>query len=236
MQSYNTIESPNLFTVLKEVAEDQILMKVFVWGHAYERLTLITGLQNEAGSDLFRIDLPEGLEEILSLHPATKLNFEFTGRDRLPHKFESTIQKVSPKEITLFFPDVIYRYQARNDFRIDTPAKTELSMDIDGSRIRMSVENISLGGVFCNCLNRSKPLVESCPQCTDAKLLCTLNDQCIEISINKIEMCRIQPLRRPKHFGVAYAFVELEAAAKKQLTRLIYDLQREFLQNRTRLG
>ena len=232
MQEYNTIESPKLQSVLQEVAEEQTLMRVHITGHDYERLTLITDMRNDAGVDLFCIDMPDGLPEALKKKPTTRLHFEFTGKDRLPYKFESEIKQVSAREVLLSFPDVIFRYQARNDFRIRTPGKTEIITDMEGTTIRLSVQNISLGGAFCHCRNHHKTVVETCQEIVNAALLFTLNDECVEVKIKKIELRRIEPLHRPKHFGVAYEFTEMKADTKRQLTQLIYELQREFLQNR----
>ena len=228
MDPYEKIEGNKIIDLFNELYRHQVLIKVYVDGSDYEHLTVITDLE----MDMVKIDPPRGLRSVLDEKQTTQLGFEFTGRDQLTHKFETRLQKTAEKEIWLQIPDHIRRYQFRNNFRIKAPRGAHLLVTIEKTDVRMVIDNISLGGIFCLCSNKHKPLVEANPDLTDLVLRFSFMDQNVEIQIYKATQKRLEPVSQPKRFGVAYEFTKVKSEAKRLLTQQIYELQREFLQRR----
>ena len=72
-------------------------------------------------------------------------------------------------------------------------------------------------------------------QLTGMELYFTLKNQCVNVSIQRTIIKRIESRHRPKHFGVAFEFIQIKKDAKKILVQQIYELQRAFLQNRLKI-
>ena len=235
MMPFEKIENHKILELLQHLIKDKTLVKVSLPKDEYESLTVVTELRDQDSLPQFRIAAPEGLAAVLKDKNAPHLNFEFTARDHLNHRFEAQLRALTQSDVWLTCPDHIKRFQMRRNFRINAPRGAELAVTIDDTDIRMVIVNISLGGAFCHCLNTHKPLVENHRRIEDLDLVFTLRNKSKTIQIQAAEIRRMDLHARPKHFGVAYEFVQIGKQAKKQLTQQIYDLQREFLQNRLKL-
>ena len=102
----------------------------------------------------------------------------------------------------------------------------------DDAEIRLDIENISLGGVYCYCPAKYKARFSEQQPLENMELVLTLEHECTVVSIRQAQVNRIEAAPRPKHFGVAFEFMRVSRDAKKQLVKLIYELQRYILQNR----
>ena len=232
MDSYEKIEGLKLLDIFTSLYKNQTLLKIYLFGSDYEQLTVITKLDTKTKQPFFQIDVPEGLHSALNEKQTDQLCFEFTGEDRLTYKFETHLDVVEENKLILNIPEGLRRYQFRHNFRIKAPRGAHLLVTLDKTDVRMTIDNISLGGAFCLCLNKYKTLVEANPFIIDATLLFTFMDQSVEVSIATAECRRMEPVIQPKKFGVAYEFVKISKEANRLLTQQIYELQREILQGR----
>jgi c-di-GMP-binding flagellar brake protein YcgR len=236
MDYFEKIEGKKVFELFQELVKARTMIKVFVDGTDYERLSVVMEIDGDSKDFLFRIDPPEGLLSTLKIKQTTLLGFEFTGRDSLTYKFDTRVTSAIDEPVWLAFPDHIRRFQARNNFRIKAPRGAEFFVTIENVEICMTIDNISLGGTFCHCSNLHKELVEANPLLTDIRLQFTFLDQSVEVEIMSAERRRMTPSYLPKKFGVAYEFIKMKNDAKRQLRQQIYELQREYLQNRLKVG
>ncbi len=221
--------------IIAWLATSHTLIKVSLSAGDYERLTLIIETAQPEGLPVFQIDPPEGLIDAISeasLDEPMTLQFEFTGEDRLPHRFETPIANISGQNIWLHYPEQIQRLQLRDNFRIKAPSNAELVCTMEDREIRMAVDNVSLGGAFCHCPNVLKLRFSSGMSCDRLELNINLVGGSHTMAIDRAVVRRIEKRVRPRHFGVAFEFTKMKPEPRRQLTKLIYDLHRRFLKNR----
>ena len=232
MPIFENIEGPKLRQLFDRLVDDKTLVAVSVPGIKYESLTLVTGTDTSGSRQVFHIDPPEGLMDHLKTSNPRRMHFEFTSEDGVTHSFDSEINSTSNKAVTLSFPDAIQRHQQRDNFRVKTVFESTAQVVIDQTKIRMVIENISLGGIYCYCLNKHKALFAERQTVRDLELLITQQNECFTVYISRARVNRIETSRRPRHFGVAFEFNKVSPDARKVLVQQIYELQRHILQNR----
>ncbi len=234
MPVFENIEGRKIFSIIGTLIRNNTLVKVSVPSHEYERLTLITAAQEGRKTPIFQIDPPKGLFQAIRQINSFKLNFEFTSDDQVTHRFDSQIQKLSESSIWLTYPRIIQRHQMRDNFRIKALQEAHVQVLIDDIELRMPIDNISMGGVYCYCRNLHKPLFEIEAKVKDLDLYFTHKEECFIVQIALAQIKRMESHVRTKHFGIAFEFLRLSNAVRRRLTQLIYELQREFLQQRLR--
>ena len=232
MPDFEKIAGQKVIEIFHQLHGDKTLVKISFPHMKYERLTVITNLRQHNNVRTFQIASPEGLNSIIQESEPGKISFEFTSSDHLPHRFTAAIQDAGPQEVWLTYPEYIQRHQLRNNFRIKVPTEDPLQVQIDQTEVHMIIDNISLGGAFCHCPNRHKPLFKERQRLERLEMSFTLGGHCIEVPIERAVVRRIDAVTRRKHFGVALEFTQMSNEARKKLTQQIYDIQRYYLQKR----
>jgi c-di-GMP-binding flagellar brake protein YcgR len=234
MSKFENIEGNKLLSIFQQLISQKILVKLFLTNSDFESLTLVTGTQVDGALQIFRIDAPEGLAAAITASSAQKLSFEFTSSDRVTHRFEAEIDGWESNSVNLRFPLIIQRHQQRDNYRVRVPHDSLAIVTIEDAQIRMKIENLSIGGVLCHCLNRHKTMIREDLELTGMQLKLTHKNESCVILIQRLVVKRIEPALRVGHFGVAFEFIQMKKDAKKLLVQQIYELQRSFLQNRLR--
>ena len=232
MQNYETIDGPKIGELIRGLIENKTLVHVSVPRTEYERLTLVLDARTEDTGLVFQIDPPEGLLPTLAQNPVKDLYFQFSTPDRLPHRFTAVISRIDGNEIWLRHPEFIQRYQLRRNFRIKAPSNAQATIQIDDRQIKVTVDNISLGGFFCHCPNSVKGLISMDQLIHDVDMFFMIGGESQQATIKRTRVRRLEGRTHPKHFGLALEFVDMDGEMKKHLTQIIYKLQREFLKNR----
>lgn len=233
MSSHEKVPREKIGGLLDALIKNKTLIKVMAPEIDYERLTIVTEARRRRGGECFQIDPPEGLAEAVQKNAIDTLSFEFSTEDRLPHRFEASVIE-SETQIWLWYPDHIKRFQLRNNFRIKAPADANATILIGDTKAKMTVENISLGGIFCHCPNRHKELISDGLQCGTIDMVFNFEGQRQMVSVDKGIVRRVEGRTLARHFGVAFEFTHVKADAKRRLTSIIYDLQRSYLRDRFR--
>ena len=234
MSKFENIEGNKLISIFHQLISQKILVKLFLTHFDFESLTLVTDTQVDGAFQIFKIDAPDGLAGAIAASSAQKLSFEFTSSDRVTHRFEAEIDAWEGNSVRLRFPLFIQRHQQRDNFRVKVTHDAIAIVTIEDVQIRMKIDNLSIGGALCHCLNRHKPKIREELELRDMQLQLTHKNECCVIPIQRFVVKRIEPAHRVGHFGVAFQFVQMKKEAKKLLVQQIYDLQRAFLQNRLR--
>lgn len=235
MTTFEKIEGSKIDSIFDFLIGDRTLVKVSLPQTAYEGLTLFIEIREDQHAKAFRIDPPKGLMDNLRQAQSDRLEFEFTGPDQLIHRFESPAALIYEAEIWLEYPMMIERHQMRDNFRVKAYSGSFVEFEFDEQKVRMEIDNISLGGVFCLCKKKFKPLFEEVSRLEDMTLKVALNGDTFISTIDVVQVKRIEPQARPKFFGIAFEFIKMHNDVRKKLVRHIYELQRQFLQTRLKM-
>ena len=232
MPTFENIEGPKLITLFQQLIGDKTLVNVSIGDNDYESLTLVTRTDREGSRDIFFIDPPKGLYNAIASSKSRIIHFEFNSEDRVTHRFDAEINKASQDSVSLLIPDYVQRHQQRDNFRVKVFYESYAKLLIDDVELRMAIDNISLGGVYCLCRNKFKSKFQESQILENMELLITLDTECLVVPIQQVRVNRFERKPLPKHFGIAFEFVRIKRIPKKQLLQQIYELQRHFLQNR----
>jgi hypothetical protein len=234
MTTFENLNGDKLFSIFQQLVNQKILIKVYLPQVEYESLTLVTATCDEDRRPIFQIDIPKGLLAAITESKSNQLSFEFTSADKVSHRFKSDIATIDDKAISLLYPQFIQRHQQRDNFRIKAPYDSNATIMVEDKLIRMEIDNISLGGVYCYCPNKYKPAMFQGLELANMELIFTLKNQSSHVIIQNTAIRRVESRHRPRHFGIAFEFIKIKKDYKKQLVQLIYELQRLYLQNRLR--
>jgi hypothetical protein len=235
MSTYETIEGLKIDSIFDHLISERTLIKVSLPQTSYESLTLITDVPKNQRSKTFRIDPPKGLMNHLRQARPYRLKFEFTGPDQLLHRFEVPATSFSESDVWLEYPPKIARYQMRDNFRVKISGNSFADLEIGQQNVQMKIDNISLGGAFCICKNKFKPLFEKAGRLEDMTLKIALKNDIFIVTIDVVHVNRIEPHERPKYFGIAFEFIRMQNDVRKKMVRYIYKMQRQFLQTRLKM-
>jgi c-di-GMP-binding flagellar brake protein YcgR len=213
---------------------DKTLIKVSLERSAYESLTLVTKTRKSSSNHLFDIDPPKGLLEAVAENNSKMIHFEFSSSDGVIHRFYAVIDGLSDSQVILQSPSLIQRHQQRDNFRVKAVFDSYATLCIDDTELRMQIDNVSLGGVYCYCPTKYKPLfsIEQIHQ--NMTLLITMESECYVVPIEQVRVTRMESKPKPKQFGMAFEFMRMKRDARKTLVQQIYELQRYILQNRVK--
>jgi c-di-GMP-binding flagellar brake protein YcgR len=232
MTTFENLDGDKLLSIFQQLVKQQILIKVHLPQVDYESLTIVTDARHDGRRPTFQIDVPKGMHAAIEESESNQLSFEFTSTDKVTHRFKSDIVTVEKKYISLLYPSIIQRHQQRDNFRIKAPFDSYATVLLEDAMIRMEIDNVSLGGVYCYCPNRYKAAMAQDLELTGMELIFMLKNQCSIVMIQQTAVKRVESRHRPKHFGIAFEFTKIKRDNKKLLVQLIYELQRMYLQNR----
>jgi c-di-GMP-binding flagellar brake protein YcgR len=234
MATFENLDGEKLQSVFQRLVKQQTLIKVYLPRVDYENLTIVTDALVNDRRRMFQIDVPKGLHAAIRDSGSNRLLFEFTSDDKVIHRFASDIEMIGKKSISMLFPQTIQRHQQRDNFRLKVPSDSHAIAFLDDTKIRMEIDNVSLGGVYCYCPNRYKPAMTRGLELIGMELSFSLRNQCSLVIIQKAAVKRMESRNRPRYFGIAFEFVKVNRDNKKLLVQLIYELQRLYLQTRTK--
>jgi c-di-GMP-binding flagellar brake protein YcgR len=234
MTTFENLDGEKLLTIFQQLVKQQILIKVYLRRVAYENLTIVTNTQSNGRRQTFQIDAPKGLHTAIKESGSDRLSFEFTSDDKVIHRFTSDIVKIGRKTIAMLYPAIIQRHQQRDNFRIKAPLDSFAAVVLENAKVRMEIDNVSLGGMYCFCPNKYKASITQGLVMSGMELTFTLKNQCSCVMIQKAAVKRVESSHRPRRFGIAFEFVKIRREDKQLLVQLIYELQRLYLQNRVK--
>jgi hypothetical protein len=232
MADFEKIVGQKAVDLLLYLIKAKTLVKASIINKDYDRLTVVLGIRVEkTGHIRFQIDPPEGFWGALKKLHRPRLRFDFLSRDRLPHRFDVPFED-GEDEGWLPGPEVIRRYQLRNDFRLNAPVNAYATALINDAEFRMALDNISLGGFFCHCPNSAKALLFKDQIIENLSLVLVLDGEYQMVSIDRAIIRRIEGWTRQRHFGIAFEIAQINSDTQRRLVQLVYGLQREYLKMR----
>lgn len=229
---YENLEGPKILSIISQLVTDKTLVKVSLEHSAYASLTLVTETRKSSPNHLFYIDPPKGLLEAVAENNSKMIHFEFSSSDGVIHRFDALIDHISDSQVILQLPSFIQRHQQRDNFRVKAVFDSYATLSIDDTELRMEIDNVSIGGIYCYCPTKYKPMfsVEQIHQ--NMTLFITMEAECFVVPIEQVRVNRMESKYKPKQFGMAFEFIRMKRDARKTLVQQIYELQRYILQNR----
>ena len=210
---------------------------MYVPGKQYECLTLVTGVDNQRNVPFFLVDYPQGFAEAVADVENCRISFEYFGKDGLKYFFKTTGQEILYDEIRISFPEFIERIQRRHNFRIQPPLGTKILFNDNAFRFIINVIDISRGGALGalavnNDGKNTSHIFEIGRQLKNLELVFPFRRQNVKIHVQEAKVIRFEK-KPPKNRDIyAFQFTSIKKGQEKNLTDLIFALQRDFLRKK----
>ncbi len=220
--------------LFKRLIEDKTVLRVFLLGKNYERLTIVTDIIEENGSYFITVDYPAGFRLVVGEGEQWRLRFEFTGKDRLPYVFRTVGGEIIHKGLKLPLPNFIERRQRRKNFRLEAPLGTVIKFSRNGKKYEANVINVSTGGALISLPRRSseRPQLELNEYIKALNLVFPSDEERLIVHIKEALIKRVQKDLDRGHYLYALQFTDMEKEETNLLQELIFKFQREYLRKR----
>jgi hypothetical protein len=239
MTGAEKIQGKKLIRLMEQIQRDKILLSMRLVGQNYERLTMIIHISEDQEASFFAIDPPRDFRNTVSKVDTWEIHFNFKGLDNLEYIFTTFGGKFSDNEARINFPDYIERLQRRRHFRLSVQAGTKLFFKSDQDQQEINLINISMRGALghlktFNGKDQKKPVFKKEDYLKDIKIIFPSDGK------NKKRVVRVKKaiIRRAEHDRqkqmdiYAFEFMIIDKDQEKMLSKIIFDLQRLFLQKK----
>jgi c-di-GMP-binding flagellar brake protein YcgR len=230
MRRKDSIRGKDISNLIEQVQRDRTLLNMRLRNSDLELLTLIDSIQASKRGQVFSVDLTAELKERLDAMEETSMQFEFTDSNKVPCEFTASPVETSEGMVWILFPDVIYREQKREHFRIEVPLGSRLCFEKNGETYRLNVSDISMGGVLVTVRirERHQEILTVGDRLRDFEIVFPSTRLQIRDAVVVRQEERTMP--RTIHYGIQFKAVDI--AEKRALKEILYNLQREFLARR----
>ncbi len=239
MAGAEKIQGNKLIRLMEQVQREKIMLSMRLVGQNYERLTMITHVPKDKKASFFAIDPPKDFRNTISKLGTWEIQFKFSGLDHLEYIFTTSGGKFSDDEIRINFPDYIERLQRRRYFRISVPTGTKLFFESDQTQREINLINISLRGTLgllkaFNEKDPKKPVFKKEDVLKNLKITfpSDIKDNQREVWVKKAILRRAEHDPKKNMDFYAFEFMSIDRDQEKTLIKIIYDLQRMFLQTK----
>ena len=148
MENVELIQGDAVLQLFKELQQKITPLQVKLTNGDYEHLSYVKQIRKRLRTNYFLIEYNEDFQAAVKDLEELHFKIEFTGEDGILHAFHTNDSDVSREMIWLKFPDSIHRYQRRSLFRLEAPHGTRLFFEVNESRFKLLVINVSLGGTL----------------------------------------------------------------------------------------
>ncbi|RLB24532.1 MAG: hypothetical protein DRG76_01205 [Deltaproteobacteria bacterium] len=230
------IYGKSLLKFFRQLIDEKTVLRVFLLGKDYERLTIITDLEEKDSEPYIIIDYPAGFKKAIKGTTDWRLRFEFTGNDRLPYVFRTVGGELVEGGIRVRLPKFIERRQRRRNFRLEAPLDTKLVFTKNFRRYEANVINVSLGGVLISLEKgeQKRPVLDIDEYLRGIKLYFPSKEEeeRLLIHINEAMVKRVEKDIFHGRYNYALQFTDIDKQDSELLQELIYRFQREYLRKR----
>jgi len=237
MEDTEIIRHKDRFDIFKQLQNDKMLIKMYVLGKQYERLTFVTGTNLKKHDPYFIIDCPEGFMETTADVDSCRMLFEFVGNDNLFYNFRTTGKEIIRDEISIRLPEVVNRMQRRKNFRMTPPLGTKICINKNVGRLEMSVLNISRGGALVLPVNLDQEYPDASvlkvgSKLSNIELTFPFEEKVVKMHVEEAWVLRLGKHPVTKQDNFALQFTNINKSQEKILMELIFSLQRNTLRKR----
>ncbi len=237
MAEAGLIKGKKRLEIFRQIQDVRTLINLKLPGKDYERLTIITDAGKKKNHHYFSLDPPEGFREKIAETGSWRIQFRFTGVDKIDYTFETSEGEIVEDEIWIRFPGFIERIQRRMHFRIDAPTGTKLFCLINDVKRELNIINLSLRGAFVVSVRLKKEIptaqiLREGEHLSDVELSYSKENKETKIQLKVVTVRRIEQHPETGIYRYGLEIVKINKKEEKKLTELIYIFQRQYLRNR----
>ncbi len=169
-----------------------------------------------------------------------RVKIEFTGQDGILYAFQTNDSDMSGGMIWMKFPGTIHRYQRRGLFRLEAPHGTRFYFNVNQTRYKLLVINVSLGGTLGVLVSLTRQMEQEL-KLNNPNILENVelvfpskhdNDDDSKVKIKRCQIIRQERNPQTQKYEFAMEFKEITEDEQKKLTQLFYKWQRDYLRKR----
>ena len=238
MENVELIQGDAVLQLFKELQQKKTPLQVKLTNGDYEHLSYLKQIRKRLRTNYFLIEYNEDFQAAVKDLEELHLKIEFTYEDGILHAFHTNDSDRSREKIWIKFPDSIHRYQRRSLFRLEAPHGTRLFFEVNESRYKLLVINVSLGGTLGVLVSVTKQMEQELkleePQILENVELVfpSKDDDGAKVRIKRCQIIRQERNPQTKKYECAIAFKEITETEQKKLTELFYQWQRDYLRKR----
>jgi len=224
------IRGKDVLNLIDQVRRGKTLVNMRLLENDVELLTVIDGIQTSRNGPIFAVDVPENVKKDLDAIDYRTLEFEFMDSKKVPCGFRASTLEILGDKIWVMFPDVIYREQKREHFRIEAPLGARLCFEKDNAQHLMSMSDISMGGLLITLRAgaRDSQILSVGEELRGIELICS--SESVKIKKAVVAWMDEGVLAPRVQFGIQ--FTDIHGEERRVLKEILYELQREFLARR----
>ena len=216
MDDSEKIRGKKIFSILEQLKDNHTILNVHVMGTDFVGLSVIVDFF-DGENPRFIIDYPGTHGSKPTMVKDKKCYIEFSGADKIPYSFKTTIDKISEKRIIFHCPEFIERTQRRRAFRIHVPSGTKMYYTHRNKLLEFDIIDISEGGLLAGikAINHE-----------------SLEDISVNIKVTSAEIVRVEHIKETARFKYGLRFIDINNEEMNSLKRFIYYCQRRLLKKR----
>ncbi len=236
MKNRIRISGTHVKKIIEQLYKDKSFIKIKLSGSDCEIQSEVTNVREFDNKSFISIDQTADFVAALAINNDSKELFvEFSGEDGVSYDFKSNNIELDYDSIWIEFPEFIYRYQKRDDFRVSTPNGSKIIVADNAFNSGFVLVDISLSGALIKSIRKKQDdsgnLRFSIGETLDNfKLLIPLKAKTVEINIKKAQVVRSFRQKISIYYGLHFNCIDL--TEKQTLVKVIYKIQRFFLANR----
>jgi c-di-GMP-binding flagellar brake protein YcgR len=227
-----TIKGEERLDLLQRVMRTRGRVRMEIPASRYCWITMLLALAGDSRNRHLVIDPVADFLRALQRSGASEIQLSFFDREGVPCSFSARVLAVQPREIWAEFPPVIYRWQRRAYYRVQAGAGMEIIFqDAAGPEIKAQIKDYGLGGLaFYKDRGTGwfRRLVEAM-ELRGNRILIPSGTKLLEIPVALAVVRRITVFH-PEAIRGALEFLRIPEASRSQLTRLVFEQQRQRIQ------
>lgn len=231
------IQGKSRLDVFKQLKEEKKPIKIKMQRLDYEALTTITDVKTKGKNHFIIIRPPNDITDIADDFEKRSLHFEFNSENGIQFSFMCPNGKIQDNDLWVPFPEFIEQIQRRRDFRLTSPVRTTLDFEVDVVKYNMNLIDLSMGGACVEIpeiKNGTEMLrvVKPGDKLLGVNIVSFSQGDKLGVRIRKASIIRVDEPKNHKGYRLGVQFTDIEREEVNKLKKMIYDLQRYFLQRR----
>jgi len=240
MVNIEKIQGDDISQLFKELQQDKIPLQINLTNGDYEHISYLKDIRKRNRAHYFLFDYNQDFQKATDGLDDWRVKIEFTGQDGILYAFQTNDSDMSGGLIWMKFPDTIHRYQRRGHFRLEAPHGTRLYFNINETRYKLLVINVSLGGTLGVLVSLTRQMEQEL-KLNNPSILENVelvfpskhdHGDDSKVNIQRCQIIRQERNQQTRKYECAMEFEKITEDEQKKLTELFYQWQRDYLRKR----